>query len=379
MARRACSTSRRPGRPTSAPSVMPPSAAARPRRCPASITLVYSGGTTATLEGTPQPGDGGTYTVCLERLQRRRHPWRPRPSRSTVNAPAATSPPPHHHPPPAATARVLAGGLRRGHLHVRLGPVLRLDRLAASAAARGGHRADGRPGWLLARRLRRRHLRLRRRGVPRLDPRRRPQPGGLGPAAQPQRAHRRHGALARRRRVLHGGVRRRRLRLRRRSLRGLVPGHRRLPGAAVAVVPDATGNGYWVVTNTGAVYTFGDAVNHGAPGPQSSPITSAVATPNGGGYWILDGAGQVFPYGNAAAPGRHARRRRRRLRPGLGHLRDLRRRGLLGRHGAGQGDTLRGRARTTGTCRARTSTGRSSPRPDPEADRARARLEPIVG
>jgi hypothetical protein len=69
------------------------------------------------------------------------------------------------------------------------------------------------------------------------------------------------------------------------------------------VVPDASGNGYWVVTSTGAVYTFGDATNYGAPGPQSSAITSAVATSNGGGYWILDGAGQVFPYGNAAGLG----------------------------------------------------------------------------
>ncbi|MGA2473928.1 MAG: hypothetical protein ABSG39_10595, partial [Acidimicrobiales bacterium] len=74
-------------------------------------------------------------------------------------------------------------------------------------------------------------------------------------------------------------------------------------GAAVAVAPDASGNGYWVVTSTGAVHPFGDAVNYGAPGPQSSAITSAVATPNGGGYWILDGAGQVFPFGDAAGMG----------------------------------------------------------------------------
>ncbi len=84
---------------------------------------------------------------------------------------------------------------------------------------------------------------------------------------------------------------------------GSCPGIGGCAGAAVAVVPDATGNGYWVVTNIGAVYTFGDAVNYGAPGPQSSSITSAVATPNGAGYWILDGSGQVFPYGNAAALG----------------------------------------------------------------------------
>ena len=68
-------------------------------------------------------------------------------------------------------------------------------------------------------------------------------------------------------------------------------------------MPDATGNGYWVVTTTGAVYAFGDADNYGQPGPQGSTITSAVATPDGGGYWILDAAGQVFPYGDAAGLG----------------------------------------------------------------------------
>ena len=71
-------------------------------------------------------------------------------------------------------------------------------------------------------------------------------------------------------------------------------------GAAVAVMPDASGNGYWLITQTGNVYTFGDAPYLGAPGPQSSPITSAVATPDGNGYWILDAGGQVFPYGDAA-------------------------------------------------------------------------------
>ena len=84
---------------------------------------------------------------------------------------------------------------------------------------------------------------------------------------------------------------------------GSCPGIGGCSGAAVAVVPDATGNGYWVVTSTGAVYTFGDAVNDGQPGPQSSKITSAAATPNGGGYWILTAAGQVFPFGNAASLG----------------------------------------------------------------------------
>jgi hypothetical protein len=68
-------------------------------------------------------------------------------------------------------------------------------------------------------------------------------------------------------------------------------------------MPDASGNGYWLVTATGSVYTFGDAPYYGAPGPQSSPITSAVATPSGQGYWILDADGQVFAYGDTTPMG----------------------------------------------------------------------------
>jgi hypothetical protein len=84
---------------------------------------------------------------------------------------------------------------------------------------------------------------------------------------------------------------------------GSCPGIGGCNGAAVAVVPDATGGGYWVVTATGSVYAFGDAHDYGAPGPQGSAISSAVATPDGGGYWILESNGQVFPYGDAAGLG----------------------------------------------------------------------------
>jgi len=84
---------------------------------------------------------------------------------------------------------------------------------------------------------------------------------------------------------------------------GSCPGIGGCNGTAVAVLPDATGNGYWVVTKNGLVYTFGDAGYFGAPGPQSSPITSAVADPNGQGYLILDADGQVFAYGSAAGLG----------------------------------------------------------------------------
>ncbi len=67
----------------------------------------------------------------------------------------------------------------------------------------------------------------------------------------------------------------------------------------MAVMPDATGNGYWLVTATGNVYAFGDAPFLGAPGAVGSPVTSAVRTPDGGGYWILLANGTVIAYGDA--------------------------------------------------------------------------------
>jgi hypothetical protein len=74
-------------------------------------------------------------------------------------------------------------------------------------------------------------------------------------------------------------------------------------GAGVAVMPDASGQGYWLVTATGNVYSFGDATYFGGTGSQSSPITSAVRTPDGRGYWILDANGQVFAFGDASSLG----------------------------------------------------------------------------
>ena len=54
----------------------------------------------------------------------------------------------------------------------------------------------------------------------------RPCAGRIGPAPRVERAHRRHGAVGRRWWLLHGRVGRWRVRLRRRAVRGLVPGDR---------------------------------------------------------------------------------------------------------------------------------------------------------
>jgi hypothetical protein len=84
---------------------------------------------------------------------------------------------------------------------------------------------------------------------------------------------------------------------------GSCPGIGGCSGAAVAVVPDASGDGYWLVTASGHVYTFGDASFYGAPGPQSTPVTSAVRTADGKGYWILFANGTVDAYGDATNMG----------------------------------------------------------------------------
>ena len=59
-----------------------------------------------------------------------------------------------------------------------------------------------------------------------------------------------------------------------------------------------------------------------------------MATPDGKGYWVLLSDGEVFAYGDAAN-GLTGSAQLQRPRPGHGHLRDLRRRGLLGRLGQG--------------------------------------------
>ena len=66
---------------------------------------------------------------------------------------------------------------------------------------------------------------------------------------------------------------------------GSCPGVGGCMGAAAAVVPDASGNGYWLITQTGNVYAFGDAPYYGAPGNQGSPVTSAVRTRRR--WWVL--------------------------------------------------------------------------------------------
>ena len=187
-----------------------------------------------------------------------------------------------------------------------------------------------RPG-LLAGGFRRRHLRLRRRPLPRLDRRHPPQPAhrrhGLHPDGQgywlvasdggifaygdarfygshgrhpPQPAHRRHGLHPRRPGLLAGGQRRRHLRLRRRPLLRL---HRRThlnqPIVGMASTPD--GQGYWLVATDGGIFAFGDARFYGSTGAihLNQPIVGMASTPDGSGYWLVATDGGIFAFGDA--------------------------------------------------------------------------------
>ncbi len=88
---------------------------------------------------------------------------------------------------------------------------------------------------------------------------------------------------------------------------GSCPGIGGCSGAAVAVMPDATGNGYWLVTATGQRVRLRGRHGYGAPGPQGVPVTSAVRTPDGGGYWILFANGAVAALRRRRQPRRTGR------------------------------------------------------------------------
>ena len=272
-----------------------------PSALPAGFVLVYTGGTTATIEGTPVAGDGGTYAVCLV-ASNGVGTAATQSFTLTVNAP--TAPPPPASSPPPATAPPAThgywlvgsdGGIfsfgtaafhgSTGSIHLQR-PIVGITPTADRngywlVASDGGIFAFGDAGY---------HGSI---------------PGaGLNPAGSglphslnapivgmvPSSDGGGYFMVS-----SDGGV----FAFGDAKFSGSCPGIGGCRGAAVAVMPDATGNGYWVVTASGSVYPFGDAVNYGQPGGTGMAITAAVASPDGHGYWILNSAGSVFAYGDA--------------------------------------------------------------------------------
>lgn len=68
----------------------------------------------------------------------------------------------------------------------------------------------------------------------------------------------------------------------------------------MASTPD--GGGYWLVSATGAVLSFGDARSYGSMAGHAlnAPIVGMAATPDGNGYWLLGQDGGVFSFGDAS-------------------------------------------------------------------------------
>ena len=190
--------------------------------------------------------------------------------------------------------RLLARRLRRRHLHLRQRGVLGIDGRHPAQQADRRHGADARRRRVLARRLRRRHLRLRRRAVLRLD--------GQHGAEQ---ADRRHGGNTRRWRLLARGLRRRHLRLRRRPLLRLDRRASVSTSRSWAWRPRPTAAATGWSPPTAASSTSATRPSGARPGAWSSnePIVGMAATPDGGGYWLVGQDAGVFDFGDAAFSG----------------------------------------------------------------------------
>ena len=109
-----------------------------------------------------------------------------------------------------------------------------------------------------------------------------------------------HGPDARRQRLLAGRLRRRHLRLRRRPVLRVDRAASRLnkPIVGMAATPD--GNGYWLVASDGGIFAFGDAQFYGSTGGiLNKPVVGMAATPDGNGYWLVASDGGIFTYGDA--------------------------------------------------------------------------------
>ena len=87
-----------------------------------------------------------------------------------------------------------------------------------------------------------------------------------------------------------------------------------ISGRIVGGVATPSGNGYWLVSSTGAVYNFGGAANEGDTAskgytglggshPLPAPIVSIAADSAGTGYWLVGSDGSVYNFGSAVYSG----------------------------------------------------------------------------
>lgn len=87
-------------------------------------------------------------------------------------------------------------------------------------------------------------------------------------------------------------------------------GSKPLNAPIVGGAPTANGKGYWLVAADGGVFNFGDASFHGSTytygitglsgsRPLNAPIVGMVADPEGSGYWLIAADGGIFNFGGA--------------------------------------------------------------------------------
>jgi hypothetical protein len=77
-------------------------------------------------------------------------------------------------------------------------------------------------------------------------------------------------------------------------------------GRDVAARTEAgTGSGYWLVTSTGQVYSYGGATYYGGMDGRhlNKPIVGIASTSDGKGYWLIASDGGVFAFGDARFAG----------------------------------------------------------------------------
>ena len=147
-------------------------------------------------------------------------------------------------------------------------------------------------------------------------------------------------ALYRRQGLLHGGSDGGVFAFGDAQFEGSCPGIGGCSGPAVAVAPDASGRGFWLVTATGHIYTFGDAPYFGAPARRVRPSLPWCARPTAGDYWISMPMAKSSIRG-CGTPGSVAPNTTGDIRPGHGHLCHRRRGRLLGGVGLRCGLPLR--------------------------------------
>jgi hypothetical protein len=82
-------------------------------------------------------------------------------------------------------------------------------------------------------------------------------------------------------------------------------GGRPLAAKIVGMAATPDGHGYWEVASDGGIFAFGDAAFYGSMGghPLSRPVIGMAATPDGHGYWEVASDGGLFAFGDAAFHG----------------------------------------------------------------------------